>query len=239
MARDTAVRWARAAGLVALVATTRCGYSEAEYQAQAQVVVQLRQQLAAAREEQAILRQRLEELRRSNTALAEHMAALEARGAATAARSPAARLPECTAYRELASPCADVSSRSQLCQAAEASLRVWTRAVEQSPAAAPAIAAACTTAMSVLTPTCGRATVGAPADLTGAPSTFGVAECDAYAARACSCSRVELRPALCRAAHRSFARWSGQLQSSGSDATRARVVRGCTLAEAPLRRSCP
>jgi len=226
----------RAATLLALVAAAGCGYSEAEYQAQAQVVVQLRQELAAAHEEQAVLRQRLEQLRESNAALAAQMTALESQGRPATA-SAATRLPECAAYRELACNCAEPAVRAQLCQAAEMAVSAWTRNLEGAPAAAATIAQACTAATAALAPTCARG--GIAIDSTGAPATFGVAECDAYAARACSCSRDELRPALCRAAHRSFARWSTQLQTSGSEATRARVARGCTLAEAPLRRTCP
>lgn len=93
---------------------------------------------------------------------------------------------------------------------------------------------------------------GAPAAPTGAPSvpgllglptatavpaSFGIAECDHYAALACGCSNTLVAGSLCLAATQQFDAWRSTVASS--PATIESVRSACVASEAGIRPQCP
>ena len=76
-----------------------------------------------------------------------------------------------------------------------------------------------------VTPTAGAA----------APS-IGVAECDAYAARACNCSNEAMRAQLCATAQTGMQGW--QAAMAASPAARDTIVQACGAADTALRATC-
>jgi hypothetical protein len=78
---------------------------------------------------------------------------------------------------------------------------------------------------------------GMPVAVAGAvPASFGVPECDAYAARACSCANATVRGAMCQAAATSFQAWSAAV--AATPMARDGIVQGCTSAAASLAAAC-
>lgn len=67
------------------------------------------------------------------------------------------------------------------------------------------------------------------------PESFGVAECDDYARKACNCSNAMMRPSLCQAATQSFATW----RTMTHPAARAALGQGCASAATSLASACP
>jgi hypothetical protein len=72
---------------------------------------------------------------------------------------------------------------------------------------------------------------------TNVPASFGVTECDAYAARACTCSNAQIRGLLCSAAQTAFQGWQAAIGMS--PATRDTIRQACDAAEQALRAACP
>jgi hypothetical protein len=66
--------------------------------------------------------------------------------------------------------------------------------------------------------------------------TIGVAECDAYAARACNCSNEAMRAQLCATAQTGMQGW--QAAMAASPAARDTIVQACGAAETALRATC-
>ncbi len=88
------------------------------------------------------------------------------------------------------------------------------------------------------TPPSDPASGGTPSVAAGGaavPESFGVAECDAYAAKACNCSNAMLRPSLCQAATQSFASW----RQMTNPAARTALGQGCAQAATSLASACP
>lgn len=75
--------------------------------------------------------------------------------------------------------------------------------------------------------------VAPPAD---APPSTGIAECDGYVQRACSCPNEVARGMLCQAARSAVTAWQGAL-SAGAD--RAMITQSCQSAAGTLAMSCP
>ncbi len=78
----------------------------------------------------------------------------------------------------------------------------------------------------------------APAAGPTPPASFGIPECDHYAAVVCNCSNESMRVPLCQAAHQQFAAWA-QAITQGEPA-RAAAARGCVATEEGLvAAQCP
>lgn len=74
------------------------------------------------------------------------------------------------------------------------------------------------------------------APLAGAPTSFGVPECDAYAQRACACPNEALRATMCQAAGTQFQAWGAAVLAT--PAARDGIVAGCNQAAATLAATC-
>ncbi len=74
--------------------------------------------------------------------------------------------------------------------------------------------------------------VGTAAPAAGAPASFGVPECDAYAARACGCANEMMRAPMCQAATMAFQGWAAVAAMA-----RDTVVQGCNQAAQGLAAS--
>ena len=72
---------------------------------------------------------------------------------------------------------------------------------------------------------------------TAAPASFGIAECDHYAALACGCSNTLVAGSLCLAATQQFDAWRSTLASA--PATTESVRSACVASEAGIRPQCP
>ena len=68
------------------------------------------------------------------------------------------------------------------------------------------------------------------------PASFGVPECDHYAAAACGCASEVARSSLCMAATMAFPAWSRAVQVS--PLARAAITQGCLQAEAGIASQC-
>jgi hypothetical protein len=72
---------------------------------------------------------------------------------------------------------------------------------------------------------------------TNLPPSFGIAECDAYAVRACGCSNAHMRGNLCSAVQTAFQGWQAAITMA--PATRDTIRQACDAAEQALRAACP
>lgn len=70
------------------------------------------------------------------------------------------------------------------------------------------------------------------------PPSLGIAECDRYAAIACGCSNVTLRPALCEGLPQQFDAWRGAIAAGPMN--RSTIAQSCTqMADQILSTNCP
>ena len=72
---------------------------------------------------------------------------------------------------------------------------------------------------------------------TAAPPSFGIAECDRYAALACGCSNTLVAGSLCLAATQQFTAWQSTLASAPVTAESIRA--SCVASENGIRPQCP
>lgn len=78
--------------------------------------------------------------------------------------------------------------------------------------------------------------LAAPAAVAGAPASFGVPECDQYAAVGCGCSNETIRGHLCESVNASFATWRNVVGMS--PIARGAIAQGCAQAAAAIAGQC-
>lgn len=139
----------------------------------------------------------------------------------------------CDEYTRLACECPNEALRDRLCTSARSAADGWRNALNAGTPAA-ILSSTCDRMVETTRQTC--PTAAAPGSPGMVAETIGIEDCDAYAARACSCSNTLIRNQLCSSANQALQTWRRVLRIPSARRT---VERACTNVRRSTEQACP